>query len=111
VPGLQAGDLFLRDKLTLPAYRATGATPLFARVETDDGAGWVTSLTVEDLPTAWQRAKLGRIESALRLANGERVADGPALSLSDDPERLYPHNWRRLPEMDDDFDPYTYWRW
>ena len=63
---------------------------------------------MDDLKTEWQRAKLARIEAALRFSQGERTNAGPRL-LS--PGNLYPHNWNYIPDMKEDFDPYVYWRW
>ena len=111
VPGVHAGDLFWREKLVVPAFEEGADTPLFSRVQQAGRELWVTSLSMADLPSEWQRAKLGRIEAALRVANGERASDGPSLALGNDDPSLYPHNWRRLPDMDGDFDPYIYWRW
>lgn len=111
VPGIHAGDLFWREKLSVPAFAAGEGATLFAPVPHDGRELWVCSLSPADLPSEWQRAELGRIEAALRLTNGERCAEGPSLAGGDDARRLYPSNWRRIPTMDGDFDPYTYWRW
>ena len=62
------------------------------------------------MKTDWQRAKVARIESALRFANGQRSLDGPALESFEDSGKLYPHRWNRLPGLGD-IDPYVYWRW
>ena len=111
IPGIHAGDLFWRERLTVPAFEDGRGAPLFACVPQGGREVWICSLSPTDLPSAWQQAKLGRVEAALRLANGERVTDGPSLALGSDDTSLYPHNWRRLPDMDADFDPYVYWRW
>lgn len=111
LPGIHAGDLFWREKLTVPAFEEGAGAPLFARAQQGGRELWLCSLSPEVLPSAWQRAKLGRIEAALRLMNGERTTEGPTLAEGDDAQRLYPHNWRRIPTMSEDFDPYTYWRW
>ncbi|MDP6114943.1 MAG: hypothetical protein QGG53_24025 [Planctomycetota bacterium] len=111
VMGIHEGDLFFRGKLTLPAFGPKSPHPLFARVKDQGKDYWITSLTGAELPTPWQRAKRGRIEAALRMANRERVSLGPTLTDSDNRDRLYPHNWQRIDTLKGDCDPYVYWRW
>ena len=110
VAGIHPGDTFWREKLRLPAFEANSAAPLFTQVEQDGRSCWLTSLSVGQMKTDWQRAKVARIESALRFANGQRSLDGPALESFEDSGKLYPHRWNRLPGLGD-IDPYVYWRW
>ena len=107
VPGISDGDLFFREKLSLPVFDSEGQTPLFKRA----GGLWVTSLSLAKLNTPWQRAKLARIEAALRLANHTPTQVGPALAHHGDAAALYPIDWRRVESMKGSFDPYVYWRW
>jgi len=65
---------------------------------------------IAQVKTDWQRAKVARIEAALRFANGQRSLDGPTMESFQDAEKLYPHRWNRLPKLGD-IDPYVYWRW
>ncbi len=108
VPGIQPGDVFFRRKLSLPAFAANGPTPLFAQVKQGHRRYWLPSFDMRELETEWQRAKLARIEAALRFLHGERTKHGPQLTA---PGNLYPHNWNYVPDMKVDFDPYVYWRW
>lgn len=111
LPGIHAGDLFFREKLRLPAFAADSATPLFASVQEGDRTFRTTSLTGATLTSGWQQAKRARIEAALRFLNGQRCELGPTCEHADDPDRLYPHRWNRIEAMDEEFDPYVYWRW
>jgi len=116
LPGIHTGDLFFREKLRVPAFDANSDAPLFAQIEMEGRRMrgrkyWVTSLSDADLKTNWQKAKLARINAALRFLNGERSDEGPTLKDFTDTSKLYPYNWNRLPKMDDDFDPYVYYRW
>jgi len=111
LPGVHDGELFFREKLALPAFDAGSPTPLFTRVEEAGREYWLTSLSAEGMNSDWQRAKLARIEAALRFLNGESATAGPTMATFEDTAPLYPHNWTRLPGMEEDFDPYVYWRW
>ena len=104
IPGVSDSDLFFRQKLTLPAF---GSGKLFAQVN----GRWVTSLCLAELETSWQKAKLARIEAALRILNGTPTTAGPQLKLQGDGKLLYPHEWTYVESMKANFDPYVYWRW
>jgi len=104
IPGVSDSDLFFRQKLTLPAF---GSGKLFAQVN----GRWVTSLSLAELETSWQKAKLARIEAALRILNGTPTTAGPQLKLQGDGKLLYPHEWTYVESMKANFDPYVYWRW
>lgn len=108
IPGVHHGQLFFREKLQLPAFTDSGPTPLFACFHLDGRTYWLPSFTDADLRTEWQRAKLARLETALRFLHGERSDTGPRLR---NPVNLYPHDWNYVPDMKVDFDPYVYWRW
>jgi len=110
VAGLHPGDTFWRQSLRLPAFAARSATPLFTQVEKDRRTFWLTSLSADQAKTDWQRAKIARIEAALRFVNGQRSLEGPTIDGFDDVDKLYPHPWNRLPKLGD-IDPYVYWRW
>jgi hypothetical protein len=111
LPGIHDGDLFFRERLRLPAFDPRSRSPLFTEVESAGQRCWITSLSAAELRSDWQRARRARVESALRLFNGERTVAGPSLQAFDDRNRLYPYNWAHLPLMGCDFDPYVYWRW
>lgn len=87
IPGVHHGEVFFRERLRLPAFDTSAPTPLFKRVQLKGRSCWLPSFRVSDLRTEWQRAKLARIESALRFLNGERTGEGP--QLQNRPE-LYP---------------------
>ena len=110
VAGLHPGETFWREKLRLPAFDAKSATPLFAKLEQGGRSCWLTSLSIAQAKTDWQRAKVARIEAAMRFANGQRSLEGPTIDSFDDADKLYPYRWNRLPKLGD-IDPYVYWRW
>ena len=107
IPGVGNSELFFREKLTLPAFDPKSSTPLFAQT----AGQWATSLSLAKLNTPWQKAKRGRIEAALRIANGTRSDAGSQLKLQGNSEALYPFDWTRIESMKASFDPYVYWRW
>ena len=105
LPGAHHGDVFFREKLSLPAFDANGPTPLFTQTRLGGRHYWLPSFGMDHLRTDWQRAKLARLEAALRFLHGERPNEGPSLTT---PAALYPHNWNYIPKMEIDFDPYAY---
>ncbi len=108
VPGVHHGEAFFREKLSLPAFGGSSPEQLLTRTQLAGRPYWVPSFSMTDLATDWQRAKLARLEAALRFLHGEPVSQGPRLTEADDP---YPYNWNYVVDMKIDFDPYVYWRW
>ena len=104
--GINAGDLYFRHAMPLPA--TSGPAPLFARARVGNRDIEVCSLLAQQIDDPWVRGKALRIQAALRINAGLSSDEGPSLVGKTD---LYPVQWRQVERLKGPFDPYAYYRW
>ncbi len=103
--GLNDGDFYFRQKVTFPAY-ALGDNASIVKWENDKKNRVACSVSINDLQNNWQKYKLYKIQSALRMNQGGSSDVGVGVALHGDKYTLYPLNWHI-----GYVHPYTGWCW
>lgn len=97
IDGLSVADFFFREKMELPLI--DGKDLIFYK----DGIYYYT-IKPEDFSSPWQKSKVLRIISILRMNQNGSSNIGPGIKSSR--PLLYPYNWH-----EGFVHPYSYWRW